>query len=107
VHRFDLRIAKDIKFRIGPTSHKFQISASIDNIGNMINSSWGVRKLACYQTGSAGYISPLKYAGNDGGVPKFSFNKVNDQYPTKTYTNYYENTSECWQILLGLKYFFN
>ena len=106
VHRFDLRLAKDIVFHIGSTSHKFQVSASIDNIGNMFNSSWGVPQLA-YNQSSAGYISPLKYAGNDGGVPKFSFNKVNDAYPTKTYTNYYKNTSECWQILLGLKYFFN
>ena len=108
VHRFDLRIAKDFKFHIGSTSHKFQVSASIDNIGNMLNSSWGVRKLACYQTGSAGYISPLTYEGlNESGVPTFSFNKVDGNYPTKTYTNYYKNTSECWQILLGLKYFFN
>jgi len=107
VHRFDLRIAKDIKFNIGSTSHKFQISASIDNIGNMINSSWGVRQLA-YNQSAAGYISPLKYAGVDAsGVPTFSFNKVKDAYPTKTYTNYLQNTSECWQILLGLKYFFN
>ena len=107
VHRFDLRVAKDIMFRIGATSHKFQVSASIDNIGNMINSNWGVRQLA-YNQSSAGYISPLKYAGvNAAGVPTFSFNKVDDKYPTKTYTNYFKNTSECWQILLGLKYFFN
>jgi hypothetical protein len=108
VHRFDLRLAKDIKFHIGSTSHKFQVSASIDNIGNMINSKWGVRQLACYQSGSAGYISPLNYDGlNASGVPQFSFNQVDGKYPTKTYTNYYKNTSECWQILLGLKYFFN
>ena len=105
VHRFDLRIAKDIKFHIGSTSHKFQISASIDNIGNMINSSWGVRKLDCYNKNSfTGFISPLKYDGlNAAGVPTFSFNKVGDAYPTQTYSTYYKNTSECWQILLGLK----
>lgn len=107
VHRFDLRIAKDFKFQIGPTSHKIQLSASIDNIGNMINSSWGVRKLACYQKG-AGYISPLKYEGLDAeGYPTYSMVKVDGAYPTKTYTNYLKNTSECWQILFGLKYFFN
>ena len=108
VHRFDLRVAKDIKFRIGSTSHKFQISASIDNIGNMLNSKWGVRQLAYNQSSGTGFISPLKYEGvNASGVPSFSFNKVDGAYPTKTYTNYYKNTSECWQLLLGLKYFFN
>ncbi len=109
VHRFDLRVAKDIKFRIGSTSHKFQISASIDNIGNMINSSWGVRKLDCYNKNSfTGFISPLKYDGlNAAGVPTFSFNKAGDNYPTNTYSTYYENTAECWRVLFGLKYFFN
>jgi hypothetical protein len=109
VHRFDLRVAKDIKFRIGSTSHRFQVSASIDNIGNMINSSWGVRKLDCYNKNSfTGVIAPLKYEGvNASGAPTFSFNKVNDQYPTQTYTTYLKNTSECWRVLFGLKYFFN
>ena len=113
MHRFDLRLAKDIKFHIGSTSHKFQISASIDNIGNMINSKWGVRQLAYSQSSGDSYsssnsISPLKYEGiNASGVPQFSFNKVDGAYPTKTYTNYFEKTSECWQLLLGLKYFFN
>ena len=109
VHRFDLRVAKDIKFRIGSTSHKFQVSASIDNIGNMLNSSWGVRKLDCYNKNSfTGVIAPLKYEGvNASGAPTFSFNKVNDQYPTRTYTTYLKNTSECWRVLFGLKYFFN
>ena len=113
VHRFDLRIAKDIKFHIGSTSHTFQISASIDNIGNMLNSRWGVRQLAYSQSSGDSYpssssISPLKYEGvNASGVPQFSFNKVNDVYPTQTYTNFFKHTDECWQILLGLKYFFN
>ena len=112
VHRFDLRLAKDIKFRIGSTSHKFQLSASIDNIGNMFNSKWGVRQFAYNQSGtsypSANSITPLKLESVDAsGVPTFSFNKVDGNYPTKTYTNYFKNTAECWQVLLGLKYYFN
>ena len=109
VHRFDLRVAKDFSLRVGATSHKFQVSASIDNIGNMLNSNWGVRMLDCYNKNSfTGVISPLKYDGlNAAGVPSFSFNKIGDAYPTKTYTTCYRNSSECWQVLLGLKYFFN
>ncbi len=116
IHRFDLRIAKDFKFNIGATSHKIQLSASIDNIGNMFNSSWGVHRLAFDQTSAnldmsgGGYISPLKYEGLDSeGYPTFSMNipKGSKTYPTQTYTNYLKNTAECWQILFGLKYFFN
>jgi hypothetical protein len=116
IHRFDVRIAKDFKFNIGATSHKIQLSASIDNIGNMFNSSWGVHRLAFDQTSAnldmsgGGYISPLKYEGLDSeGYPTFSMNipKGSKTYPTQTYTNYLKNTAECWQILFGLKYFFN
>ena len=105
VHRFDLRVAKDIKFHIGSTSHKFQVSASIDNIGNMFNSKWGVRKLDCYNKNSfTGFISPLAY---DSKTDTFSFNKVGDAYPTETYSTFYKNASECWRVLFGLKYYFN
>ena len=108
VHRVDLRIAEDFSFKVGQTRHNFQLSASIDNIGNMINSSWGVQKLSCYQTGLTGTIAPLKYEGvNTSNQPIFSMNKVGDAYPTQNYTQYYRNTAECWQILFSLKYFFN
>ena len=109
VHRFDLSIAKDFTFNIGSTKHNFQVSASIDNIGNMFNSSWGVHKLDCYSKGSnAGTISPLKYEGVDANnKPIFSMNKVDGAYPTETYTKYLNKTYECWLVLLGIKYFFN
>ena len=109
IDRFDLSIAKDFQFRIGSTKHNIQVSASIDNIGNMFNSSWGVHKLDVYSKGSnVGSISPLKYEGlNESNVPYFSMNKVDGAYPTQTYTKYLKNTSECWHVLLGIKYFFN
>ena len=108
VHRVDLRIAEDFSFKIGQTKHNFQLSASIDNIGNMINSSWGVQKLSCYQGSLTGTIAPLKYEGlNSANQPVFSMNKVGDAYPTENYTQYYKNTSECWHVLISLKYFFN
>ena len=109
IHRFDLSVAKDFVFHIGSTKHNIQVSASIDNIGNMFNSSWGVHPLDVYSKGSnAGSISPLKYEGlNEANIPVFSMNKVDGAYPTETYTKYLKNTSECWHVLLGIKYFFN
>ena len=108
VHRVDLRIAEDFAFRIGGTTHNFQISASIDNVGNMINSSWGIQKLSCYQSDLTGTIAPLKYEGiNEAGRPFFSMVKVNDAYPTENYTKSFSDYGQCWKILFGLKYFFN
>ena len=108
LHRLDLRIAEDFAFRIGNTTHNFQASVSIDNIGNMLNSSWGVTRLSCYQTSLGTDVAPLKYEGvNEAGVPSFSMIQVDGAYPTQNYTKYYEHTSQCWQILFGIKYFFN
>lgn len=109
VHRIDIRIAEDFAFKIGKTTHNFQLSASIDNLTNMLNSSWGVQKLSCYQTSLTGTIAPLKYEGINAstGYPTFSMNKVDGAYPTQNYTKHYENTAECWLVLFGIKYFFN
>ena len=109
VHVFDLSIAKDFKFNVGKTKHNIQVSASIDNVGNMLNSKWGVRKLSAYSKGTTeAYISPLKYEGVDASnKPIFSMNKVDGAYPTETYTKHIELPTECWQVLLGIKYYFN
>ena len=109
VHRFDLSIAKDFTFRIGSTKHNFQVSASIDNVGNLLNSSWGVHKLDCYSKNSpTGNIAVLNLDSVTAeGVPVYSMPKVNGAYPTQTYNQYLKNTAECWHLLIGIKYLFN
>ena len=107
-HRFDARIAEDFSFNIGKTKHNFQLSVSIDNIGNLINSSWGVHRWSCYTTSSGTYSNAvLKLDHVDGSTPVYSMNKVDGAYPTETWNKYSKSPSECWQILFGLKYFFN
>lgn len=93
---------------IGKGKHNFQLSVSIDNIGNMINSSWGVTRWSCYTTSNGTFTNPvLKLSAVEDGTPVFSMNKVGDSYPTQTWNKYYKNPSECWQLLFGLKYYFN
>ena len=100
--------AEDFAFKIGKTKHNFQLSVSIDNIGNMINSSWGVTRWSCYTTSNGTFTNPvLKLSAVEDGTPVFSMNKVGDSYPTQTWNKYYKNPSECWQLLFGLKYYFN
>jgi hypothetical protein len=107
-HRFDARIAEDFAFRIGKTKHNFQLSVSIDNIGNLFNSSWGVHRWSCYTTSAGTYSNPvLKLDHVDNGVPVYSMNQVDKAYPTETWNKYSKSPSECWQLLFGLKYFFN
>lgn len=69
VHRFDLRITEDFSFKAGKTEHHFQLSLDFMNIGNMINSKWGVMKNASSSNG----CRILKYEGmDDNKTPIFS-----------------------------------
>ena len=109
IHRFDFRVAKDFTFG-NRTKHNIQLSASVENIGNMFNSSWGVEKWSCYQTASGtNNVTPLTYAGTVNGKPTFYMTPTNgkDAMPTSTFSQYYVDPSQCWRVLVGLKYFFN
>ena len=106
-HRFDARIAEDFAFKIGKTKHNFQLSVSIDNIGNLLNSNWGLTHLS--YTGVAGtYTNPLLTVDHiANNAPVYATYKVDGSYPTETWNNVYKSYTDCWQILLGLKYYFN
>lgn len=92
VNRFDLRLAEDIAFKVGKSVQTFQISLDAMNIGNMINSSWGVYKNNAICNSSR----VLKYEGKDANnVPSFSMYKnSNGEYAAQSY-DYYVNTNQC------------
>jgi len=103
LHALDLRLAEDIAFRIGNTKHNFQVSVDVDNVLNLINSNWGLYKNAA----ASNNCRILKYEGVDANnVPMFSMNQVNKAYPTTTWSTPM-SSSQCWQIQVGIKYFFN
>lgn len=104
VHQFDFRIMEEFEFRIGKTKHAFQLSFDIMNIGNLLNSSWGVQKIA---TQASNGCRVLKYEGtNAAGEPTYSMQKnANGEYYSQTY-DYSYNNSQCWQMQVGIKYLF-
>ncbi len=103
VHKFDLRILQDFYVKVGRTKHTLQLSLDILNIGNMLNTEWGVNK--SMSTSGSGKI--LRYDGKDASnVPTYSMTKVNGEYPTKTY-DLYRDYGQCWSLQLGLRYIFN
>jgi hypothetical protein len=102
LHRFDFKFAHDIDLKIGNTKHKLQLSCDIMNIGNLLNSEWGVSKsMAPCNNGQF-----LKVAKIEKGVPYFEMKKVNGEYISKTWEPY-RSYSNCWSLQVGLKYFFN
>ncbi|NLO51024.1 MAG: TonB-dependent receptor [Bacteroidales bacterium] len=102
VNRFDLRIARVYYFNVAGQRNTLQFSLDCLNIGNLLNNEWGV-----YQTNygsNNGQI--LKYEGKDeNNVPSFSMVKVDGEYPTETYSTYY-NYSQVWQLQIGVRYIF-
>ncbi len=64
----DLRILQDFAFG-GITRHNFQLSLDVLNVGNLISSDWGVRKVA-----SSAATSPLRLVTDGAGVPQFDAN---------------------------------
>ena len=104
VNRFDFRWAHNFKFNVGKTTHNFQLTADVLNIGNMFNSTWGVYKNNTISNNSR----ILKYEGmNAAGEPTFSLAKnANKDYVSQSY-DYFVDRTQCWQVQFGLKYLFN
>ena len=93
----DLRVLQDIGLNRGTTKHTFQISLDVLNVANLLNSDWGVRKVA-----SASATSPLTLVRfNSAGAPVFNFTG-----PDKTYVDDPSLYSR-WRAQLGIRYLFN
>jgi hypothetical protein len=112
----DLRLSEDFSVKVGKRVHNLELSVNVDNMLNIFNSKWGVYKYGCF--GSTSTIAPLKFEGvNANNQPIYSMNKITvgedaegnaiKEYPTETFNQYYTGSnSQCWSILLGLKYSF-
>lgn len=102
VNRFDLRVAREYYFKVAGRTNTLQFSLDCLNVGNLINSEWGV-----YKTNSGsnnGRI--LKYEGKDeNNVPSFSMVKAKGEYLTETYSPLF-NYTQVWQLQIGVRYSF-
>jgi hypothetical protein len=93
----DLRILQDVAFGAGTRRHAFQISLDLLNVGNLINSEWGVRKVA-----SAAATSPLTLVRfNTFGAPVFNFTG-----PAQTFVDDPSPLSR-WRAQVGVRYLLN
>jgi len=92
----DLRVVHEYSLSMGETSHNVQVSLDILNVANLLNSSWGVRKIA-----SPSATSPLLLNTFDGnGEPVFNFTG-----PAETFVDDLGLFSR-WQVQFGLRYYF-
>jgi hypothetical protein len=93
----DLRILQDFALSIGGRRHALQLSVDVLNVGNLINSDWGVRKIA-----NAAALTPLRLVRVDpDNVPVFNFTG-----PSETFIDDPSIISR-WRAQVGLRYLFN
>ena len=101
----DLRVLQDLALSAGGRRHAFQVSLDVLNVGNLLNSDWGVRKVA-----SAAATSPLRLVVDPvTGAPRFAPNGapiLNFTGPTETYVDDPGLFSR-WRAQIGLRYLFN
>ena len=104
VHTFDFKWAHDFDLKIGNTSHKLQLIANIENIGNLLKSSWGVAKIIPGQSNNMFKIPSVTNAKEvkEGAQPIFRMNT-----DLKTAWDYNHSYGQCWRLQLGVKYYFN
>ncbi|PSL43055.1 TonB-dependent receptor-like protein [Chitinophaga niastensis] len=94
----DLRILQDFNFHSKGNTSTLQVSLDVVNLGNLINSGWGLRKYAS----TTGYYQPITYIGKDGGGKAvYQF----DPSQKETFITSPDLPSR-WQLQLGLRYIF-
>jgi hypothetical protein len=94
----DLRVLQDFAFGSPGREHRFQLSIDLLNALNLLDNSWGVRKVA-----TPAATSPLQLAGFDAnGEPQFNFTS-----PGLTTFVSDPSLNSRWQMQIGLRYLFN
>lgn len=108
LHRFDFRVAREFNVRVGQTNNSLELSLDILNVGNLLNTKWGVMKnMASSNNGGI-----LRYESTDSdGRPVFSMPMVRDSndemvYPTETFSTVY-GPDQTWRMQVGVRYRFN
>ena len=99
----DLRILQDFGFA---QRHRFQLSIDVQNVANLIDSDWGVRKIA-----SAAATSPLRLVGAPSTTPTFNYTGPGSPLqPASIGTGTFISDPSIlsrWRAQIGLRYYLN
>jgi len=92
--RWDIKILQDFNFKIGEKTHTLQFSADVLNVGNLINSKWGVVEVP-------NSIQPIGVSVDANNDPTYTFNGN----LTETFSADVSLLSR-WQAQFGIRYIF-
>ena len=104
VHTFDFKWAHDFDIKIGSTMHKLQLIANIENIGNMLNSKWGVAKQIPGMSNNQFKLLTMTNVSDvkKGATPIYALST-----DLKNTWDYNHSYGQCWRLQIGVKYYFN
>lgn len=100
-NRFDFKLLQDIFNDFGGRRHTLQFSLDILNIGNLLNSNWGINKTSIYNNGAI--LSPNVNATT--GTATFQMARVSNRLPASSFNNVI-GLSSTWSMQVGLRYSF-
>lgn len=92
--KWDLKVLQDYNFKVGDKTHTVQFSIDILNVGNLLNSDWGVVEVP-------NSIQPISVSVDDNNVPTYTF----DGNLTETFSADVSLLSR-WQAQFGIRYIF-
>lgn len=100
LHRFDLAVARDFWFKTGSKRNSVQFRVDIFNVGNLLNSDWGVGRRFIT-------TAPLQARGVDAnGAPRYQVaTNLLSSSTRKTY-DWGSSINDVWNLQLGIRYTF-
>jgi hypothetical protein len=106
LNRFDFKVTQNFFASLGGRRYDVQVSLDVLNVGNLLNSEWGIYK----QNALANYdnIRPLRYVDiteDKRPIYQVAANNTED-FRTKSEWVATTTTSSTWGMLLGLKVLF-
>jgi hypothetical protein len=99
LNRFDIRVLQDVSQTFGRMKNTIQLSVDIVNLGNLLNSDWGI------QENLNGAENLLSRAGAVSATPNFNLNRVSGQLPVNPFRNA-SGFGTTWSMQVGLRYLF-
>lgn len=101
LHRFDIRIIQEFAVRPDASGYRLQAFADILNLGNLLNSGWGV-----FETRVQNHV--LNFEGVDGAQNgMFTLNTIpgTDDFPVITFLPM-AGLTRSWSVQIGLRFLF-
>ncbi|MDR2843207.1 MAG: TonB-dependent receptor, partial [Candidatus Symbiothrix sp.] len=97
MHRFDLKIVQNFSIKSGNNTNTLQVSVNILNVGNLLNSTWGLSQQMLMPAN--GKI--LTYNKDDKTYSFFSQNKIDRAFAND------RDVSQTWKLQVGVRYIFH